>query len=173
VTLGYEVTQDLETENTIAAVFNFKSTDGSKLDPATQTVTQFLRYRKKGDFSKYRYVACDTKGTTAHVDNFQPYLGDISAITNLSKKNDGASGNDATFWDSKLTDSVTAEGHFFEVSTDSGANFARKNADGSAQAQCIAKMQIPKFNDGSANFVGEDILGEYDIELGLRIQQEG
>jgi hypothetical protein len=32
---------------------------------------------------------------------------------------------------------------------------------------------MPKFNDGSANFVGDDILGEYDIELGVRIQEAG
>jgi hypothetical protein len=84
VTLGYEVTQDLETDNTIAAVFNFKSTDASAINVENQSVTQFLRYRKKGSFSKYRYVMCTTKGKKSHVDNVMPYLGDVSAIGSLN-----------------------------------------------------------------------------------------
>jgi hypothetical protein len=173
VTLGYEITQDVATDNTVAAVFNFKSTDASKLDVEKQSVTQFLRYRKKGDFSKYRYVMCTTKGKTAHVDNVQPYLGDISALTSLdAKPSAGASTNDEKFWASKQTDAVTAHGHFFEASTDKDANYARISGT-NAEAQCIAKLVMPKFNDGSANFVGDDILGEYDIELGVRIQEAG
>jgi hypothetical protein len=67
---------------------------------------------------------------------------------------------------------VTAQGHFFVASEDANANYARITGT-VAEAQCIAKLQVPKFNDGSENFVGEDILGEYDIELGVRIQEDG
>jgi len=168
-TLGYEVTQDLETDNTLAMVFNFKSTQADKLNPESQSVTQFLRYRKKGDFSQYRYVMCTAKGDSEfHVDNFQPYLGDLSAIDSLSTRSENAAGNTATFWDSKLADVVSAHGHFFEKSNDKGANYARVK-DGVAEAQCIAKLKIPKFNDGSESFVGDDILGDYDVQIGLNI----
>jgi hypothetical protein len=172
VTIGYEITQDLETDNTLMMVFDMKSSDASKIDVANQSVTQFLRYRKKSEYGKYHYVMCTTKGETSHVDNLTPYLGDISTLSDLDKAPAGASGNDKKFWDNKQADAVSAHGHYFEASADKGANFARIK-DNKAEARCIAKLQIPKFNDGSEKFVGSEILGDYDIELGLRIQAAG
>jgi len=161
VTLGYEVTQDIESDNLLAMVFNFKSTQADKISDG-DVVTLFLRYRKKGDFSQYRYVMCSSDGTNTQVDNFMPYLGDLSAIDSITQRPGGATGNSAKFWDSKLEDIVSAHGHFFEKSADASSSYARVK-DNAAEAQCIATLNIPKFNDGSENFVGEEILGEYEI----------
>ena len=153
-------------------VFNFKSTDASKLDPNNQQVSQFLKYRKKGDFSQWRYVMCTTDKDGQKVENFKPFMDDVSAVSSMTERPNSASGKDAKFWDSKQKDAVSAKGHFFEKSEDKKANYARVK-NNVAEAQCIAELKIPKFNDGSEDFVGEDILGDYDIEVGLNIQKKG
>ena len=172
VTLGYQVTQDAESDDKLAMVFNFKSTDAAKLDPNTQQVSQYLKYRKKGDFSQWRYVMCTTDKDGQKVENFKPFMDDVSAVSSMTERPNAAAGKDAKFWDSKQKDAVEAKGHFFEKSDDTSGSYARVK-DNVAEAQCIAELSIPKVDDGSEDFVGEDILGDYDVEVGLNIQQKG
>jgi len=51
VTVGYEITQDIETDNSLAVVFDVKTTDNSKI-PDGEYLSMFLKYRKKGDYAQ-------------------------------------------------------------------------------------------------------------------------
>jgi len=174
VTIGYQITQDMETDNSLAMVFNFKTDEVAKVTDY-QYVVQFLRYRKKGDFGQYRFVTCGTKfnDEAANVNNFNTFTGDVSKMTDIAYGTSSFSDpSTQKFWDNKLWDDVTAEGHFFHASEEKNAQYLKKEG-AEVKAQCIAILNIPKFNDGSSNFIGEDILGDYDVQIGLVIQNHG
>lgn len=64
------------------------------------------------------------------------------------------------------------DNHFFYASDDPHAHMFKIEGN-EAEARCIAVMYLPKFNEGSTEFIGEEILGEYDVEVGLFVGTEG
>lgn len=72
------------------------------------------------------------------------------------------------FWDAHVEDEFEANGHFFKASKSDGAHYLKKE-NGNVMARCIAVLDMPKFNDGSEHFIGEEILGEYDVQIGMTI----
>ena len=185
VTLGYEVVQNLDSHNKLVMVFDFKSTEVSKV-ANEEYVGVFLRYRKTKDYGRTRYVSCGAKQDPNNQGDYQPDVNNFflhmnnlnnvedivylpyDGVTGLSEKSQKlASGR---IWD----ESMTTDGHFFRASEDKGAHYLRVSDDGSSvSARCIAVLDLPKFSDGSEDFIGESILGEYDVQIGLVIKAEG
>lgn len=62
VDVGYEVTQDIESDNTLALVFSAKDTDiNSSGFTENDYIGIFMMIRKKDTFGEFTVVSCGTK----------------------------------------------------------------------------------------------------------------
>ena len=91
VDIGYEITQDLETDNALMLVFTAKDTDiASSGFQETDYVGVFLKYRKKGEWGETRYVSCGTKkGDDIEGKEFKDYHPDVNNFLSWLDKSDG------------------------------------------------------------------------------------
>ena len=174
VTVGYEITQDIDSDNKLAIVFEYKTANSQRVAEVTSNAyaALFFRYRKKGDFGAYRFVTCGMKkdATRPDVNNFKVFSSDANQVKGIAFKEEidlSDSGDAATkaFWEAHMENEFVAEGHFFRASESDGANYLRLAENNSKiEARCIAELSMPKFNDGAFDhFVGDEILGDYDV----------
>ena len=49
---------------------------------------------------------CTTDKDGQKVENFKPFMDDVSAVSSMTERPNSASGKDAKFWDSKQKDAV-------------------------------------------------------------------
>ena len=177
VTVGYEITQDTDSENKLAIVFEYKTSNADRVADITANAYSalFFRYRKKGDYGAYRFVTCGLKkgDNIADVNNFKIYSEDANQVKGIAFKEEidlTDAGDAATiaFWEAHMENEFVAEGHFFKAAEESGKNYLRVDTSTNRiEARCIAELSMPKFDDGAfEHFVGDEIVGDYDVQIG-------